>query len=331
VCAAAACAARSSGGHSISDPVDTADGIAAIGRAGDLAYAVTWSGKLRAFNLRTFELRTLDRTSVIAIARDASVALSTSVSPAAPGAIIEAWEPASGRPIALRRFDDGLARAPRASRAKAVILWNPRPSDLDDPPVRPLPSTELLSWDLASGNVDLVDDECGDQLGLSVDGAIALCGLRWTDLRSGRRAPPPPLAPDWAPRVRSTWLSGDGKYIYVTYERTVGGQAWRLDRWTPDATGKTGGRIEQLVASQEPTADEVLAVSRDGRTLLTRAGNRPPVIRHAPGYEGVSLPAPRATAAAFSEDDRLIVTGHGDGGLRLWEARAGGLLAMRPE
>ena len=96
---AAACAPRPMRGRSISDPIDAADGIAAIGRAGDLVYAVTRSGKLRAFDLKTRELRTLDRTGVIAIARDASVALSASGM--VPLMAIDAWEPAPGYVAAL--------------------------------------------------------------------------------------------------------------------------------------------------------------------------------------------------------------------------------------
>ena len=110
--------------------------------------------------------------------------------------------------------------------------------------------------------------------------------------------------------------------------RTDGGTEWRLDRWTPDPAGKTEGRLERLAVSHERIADRVVAASQDGRVVLTDPGVRPPVLRHAPGYEGVPLLAPPVTAAVFSQDGGLLVTGHGDGRLRLWAADSAGFRAV---
>src|SRR5262249_28826428 len=134
----------------------------------------------------------------------------------------------------------------------------------DAPRALPGRTTEPVSWHLASGKVNVGRAHC-DHLGLSADGAIVLCALYWGELQAGgataRRLAPewaPPVPEDQWPRCRtckpqagesgisvlSAWLSADGKSVYVTYERTVGGQEWRLDRWIPDATSKTGGRLE---------------------------------------------------------------------------------------
>ena len=77
-------------------------------------------------------------------------------------------------------------------------------------------------------------------------------------------------------------------------------------------------------AAAEPAG----AVERE-RSVADRHG--PPVLRHAPGYEGIPLLAPPVTAAAFNHDGRLIVTGHGDGRLRLWEADSGRFEAISPD
>ena len=192
--------------------------------------------------------------------------------------------------------------------------------------------------------------EC-DDLWMSADGARTLCHLTWSDRPSGVISHPPELAPEWAPadpepepprcakcaphfpetghNVLSAWLSADGQTVYVTYMRTAGGSEWRLDRWLPDTTGKTEGRLERLAVSHEPIVDHVVAVSPDGRTVLTTG--HAPVLRHAPGYEGLPLLAPPVTAAAFSQNGRLIVTGHGDGRMRLWETDSGSFNAISPD
>lgn len=344
--ASVACAPSSSRAGSIADPLDAPDGIIAIGSSGDLAYFVTRNRKLRSFNLRTRELRTLDRGDVIGVARDATVALGASET------VLRAFEPGSGKTIATHRFKNGIERALGVSLTTAFIVAK-RP-EIDWPENAagaPPASTELVSWDFASGKV-LGVGAC-EELGLSLDGAISLCDLGWEDRRSGKTSHPPPLAPEWAKSdpepeepppgcvkcswheldtgtwLLSAWLSADGSSVYLTYRRTEGSE-WRLDRWFADATGKTTGRVERLAASRERIGDRVLAVSRDGRTVLTNPGMRPPVLRHAPGYEGLPLLAPPVTAAAFSEDERLIVTGHGDGRLRVWEADSGWFEAISP-
>ena len=108
--ASSGCASSSPRGRSIADPLDGPDAIVAIGRSGDIVYAVTRSRQLRAWDLRTRALRTLRRAGVIGIARDGAVALSVS------DTTVAAWEPASGRLIATHRFEYGMRRRARYRR-----------------------------------------------------------------------------------------------------------------------------------------------------------------------------------------------------------------------
>jgi len=340
VLSAPACAPSSLRGRSIAEPLDGPDGIVAIGRAGDVVYALTRSHQLRTWNLRTRELRTLARSGAIGIARDGAVALSASET------MIEAWEPTSGRRIATHRFANGIRTTHGVSPAAAYIVAKRPPIHWpSNAAAAPPPDAEFVSWDLASGTIEVLNVYACDDLGLSVDGARTLCDSVWRDRPSGVVRPLPHPAPEWAPpepepepprcvkcgahvpetgySMLSAWLSADGRTAYVTYRRTVGGEEWRLDRWIPDASGETDGRLEHLAVSHEPIADRVVAASHDGRIVLTNPGLRPPILRHAPGYEGVPLLAPPVTAAAFSQDERRIVTGHGDGRLRLWDANSG--------
>jgi hypothetical protein len=335
------CAPASLRGSSIADPLDGPDGIVALGRAGEVVYALTRNQKLRTWDLRTRAMRTLDGAAAVGIARDGSIALRRS------GAVLDAWEPRSGRLVASHRFEHGFAAVQGVSRAAAyVVVMLPPVSWPEGAAALPPPNRELVSWDFASGKIEVTGGHrgCGD-FSLSGDGTSCLCDLDWRDRASNIPRKPPPLAPEWAaprpnaepppcpkcqPRVEeigydplSPWLSSDGRTVYLTYARATDGIEWRLDRWTPDPTGKTEGRIERLAASHERIADRVVAASQDGRTIVTDPGLRPPVLRHAPAYEGIPLLAPPVTAAVFSEDERLVVTGHGDGRLRVWEAAGG--------
>jgi WD40 repeat protein len=344
------CARSPLRGRSIAEPLDGPDAIVAIGRSGDVAYAITRSRQLRAWDLKTRALRTLRRDGVIGIARDGAVALSAS------DTVVDVWEPASGRVIATHRFAYGIVTARGVSPATAYIVARRQP--IHWPPnaaAAPPPDTDLASWDLASGKITSQSVRDCEDLWMSGDGARTLCDLTWSDRPAGAVGHPPLLAPEWAPApsdpepppdgcakcaphvpdtghsVLSSWLSADGRTVYVTYMRTVGHNEWRLDRWSPDTTGKTEGRVEHLAVSHEPIVDRVVAVSPDGRSVLTDPGLRPAVLRHAPGYEGIPLLAPPVTAAAFSDNGRLVVTGHGDGQLRLWEADSGRFVASSPD
>ena len=329
VLAAPACAPSSVRERSINEPLDSPDAIVAVGCAGEIAYGLTRNHELHAWNWLRHAFRTLDRGGAVGLARDGAIALRRK------DTTIDAWEPSSGRVVATKRFEHRFDEVRAVSRVTAYVVAN----------------RQLLSWNLASGKIDVVGGEGCKNLWTSVDGTRTLCDLSWGDRLSGARAKEPELAPEWAPpepperdqphgppvwrgpahELLSAWLAADGLTAYVTYWRTVGGDEWRLDRWTPDPTGKTAGRLEHLVASHEPVFDSVVAASADGRTILTNTAARPPVLRHAPQYDGVPLLAPPVTSAVFCDDDQLIVTGHGDGRLRLWAAHNGWFSAITPE
>jgi hypothetical protein len=347
--ASSACTPPSLRGQSIPDPLDSPEGIVALGRAGELVYALTRNHKLRTWDLRTGAMRTLDGATAVGVARDGAIALRRS------GAVLDAWEPRSGSLIASHRFEPGFAGVQGVSRATAyVVVMLPPVSWPENAAALPPSDRELVSWDFASGKIEVVGGRRGcDHLSLSVDGTSRLCDLGWRDRSSDVTRNPPPLAPEW-PAARpnpapppclkcqppveeigydplSAWLSNDGRTVYLTYARATDGIEWRLDRWIPDPTGKTDGRIERLAVSHERIGDRVVAASQDGRTVLTDPGLRPPMLRHAPAYEGIPLLAPAVTAAVFSENDRLVVTGHGDGRLRVWETDIGRFVRISGE
>jgi hypothetical protein len=111
--------------------------------------------------------------------------------------------------------------------------------------------------------------------------------------------------------VLSSWLSADGRTVYVTYMRTVGHNEWRLDRWSPDTTGKTEGRVEHLAVSHEPIVDRVVAVSPVAAPCSPIPACAPrPAPR--PGYEGTVARA-AGDRRRVRDNGRLVVTGHGDG------------------
>jgi WD40 repeat protein len=342
--AAPGCAPSSLRGQSIANPLYSPDGIAALGSSGQTIYAVTYDRTLRSWDLRTRTLRTLDR-GAIGIARDGAIALRMS------GTLVQAWETRSGKPIAAHVFAHGIRKVLGVSPVGAQVVTKlPKVQWLPAAAAAPPPDTESVSWDFASGKVDTTGRFGCNELWLSADGARTVCDGAWRDRPAGVVKYPPTFAPEWAPPgpapeppprasgspdipdtgydLLSSWLSADGLAVYVSYARTTGGTEWRLERWIPDVAGKTDGRVERLAVSHEPIVDKVVAASRDGRTILTSPGQRPPVLRHAPGYEGIPLLAPPVTAAAFSEDETLIVTGHGDGRLRLWEAKHGRFVAI---
>src|SRR5689334_14920004 len=99
----------------------------------------------------------------------------------------------------------------------------------------------------------------------------------------------------------------------------------------PTRRGKPRDASTISSSRNEPITDSVVAASADGQTILTSSDARPPVLRHAPSYEGVPLLAPPVTAAVFCHDDQAIVTGHADRRLRLWTAKSGQFRAISPK
>jgi hypothetical protein len=331
--------------------------VVEVAVGGGTAFAVTRSSRLRIWELGTWVVRTLDRGGVVRIARDGTVALSTTGT-TGNAVTVEAWEPRSGRVIASRRLEDGLRHVLAVSQHRALMdielkILEDRRGGV---PQMPPPNHDLVEWDLAAGtSLPLSPDHC-DAGSFSSDGKILICDTTLMDRSAGTMSWPPPLAPEWLPARRrpagddeefngepcakcdppdlsdvdflSAWLSRDGRAVYLTYRGMEVHNEWRLERWLPGPAGRAG-RLERLAVERQALYERVLGASGDGQVIVTADSRQvtPTVLRRAPSYAPRPLPAPPATGAAFTDDDTQLVTGHGDGTLRLWDIGTGRLLA----
>jgi len=348
VTALSACAAVHGPAAGRDRPPPNPDGVVALGVAGSVVYARTLAGRLRAWDLTTGALRTLDRSHVAALATDGAVALSFR-SRREADAILEAWEPASGRQLARHVFPHGVRQVLGVARGLAVlevglaVYTNPFGGVMQMLP----PVSELVAWDLGSGTIERLPYQRCDEVSLSADGRRFTCGLGVIDRAAPAVDGPPAVAPDWdepsddegghhCPKcdvvptiyLLSVWLSRDGRSMVFSYTGFDKHDEWRLERWSRDETGKTRGRVDRLASGPERGSEDVLAASSDGTVIVTSAAHRQLVVRRAPGYETARLIAPRASAAVFTGDDTRFVTGHEDGALRLWEASTGRLVVV---
>ena len=334
--------------------------VVQIAVGGGTAFALTRSSRLQtAWALGTRVVQTLDREGVVRIARDGTVALATTGAKRRWDSVtVEAWEPRSGRVVASRRLEAGLRHVLAVSQHRALMdIEREVHQDFHgEVPQMPPPDHNLVEWDLvAATSLPLSQDHC-DTGSFSSDGKTLLCDMTLMDRSSHTETWPPPLAPEWLPPPRrpargdeelildtcpkchppdlsdvdvlSTWLSRDGRAVYLTYKGMEVHKEWRLERWLPGAAGPAG-RLERLAVERQALFERVLGASGDGQVVVTADSRRvtPTVFRRAPSYAPQPLSAPPATAAAFTDDDMQLITGHSDGTLRLWDVRTGRLLA----
>lgn len=350
----AACAHRSPGHLKMAARSESSpDCPTAVAIDGTTVYALTGAQRLRVWDTATGASRVLDGEGVLALARDGAMALS--FRPMGDRRVVlEAWEPRSGRVVARKAFANGVSAVLGVSRRLAIVdVELPEPQRWPgegEPSILP-PTSLVETWDLGSGEMTEVPERSCTDAALSLDGARYACGLDWVDRARPGTHWPPPLAPDWEPAhpraappeppcvkcgppieeqvidLLSIQMSRDGSSMLLAYTGAQGHDEWRLERWVPDAGGKTSGRLERLAALPGKSADVILAASDDARVVVVRGDHGLPRVRRAPDYEPVPLPAPPVSAAVFSSDDARFVTGHQDGVLRLWDAATGRLVA----
>ena len=111
----------------------------------------------------------------------------------------------------------------------------------------------------------------------------------------------------------------------------AGTRVFRLDYGFPDARPSivdvaTGDAT--VLSGEAPGALDAAAFSGDGRELLTAGGGAAQIWDAASGALLTELGAGRVRTltAAFSPDDRLVVTGHDDGMVRVWDRATSALL-----
>ena len=111
----------------------------------------------------------------------------------------------------------------------------------------------------------------------------------------------------------------------------AGTRVFRLDYGFPDARPSivnvaTGDAT--VLSGEAPGALDAAAFSGDGRELLTAGGGAAQIWDAASGALLTELGAGRVrtSTAAFSPDDRLVVTGHDDGMVRVWDRATSALL-----
>ena len=111
----------------------------------------------------------------------------------------------------------------------------------------------------------------------------------------------------------------------------AGTRVFRLDYGFPDARPSivdvaTGDAT--ILSGEAPGALDAAAFSGDGRELDTAGGGAAQIWDAASGALLTELGAGRVrtSTAAFSPDDRLVVTGHDDGMVRVWDRATSALL-----
>jgi WD40 repeat protein len=111
----------------------------------------------------------------------------------------------------------------------------------------------------------------------------------------------------------------------------AGTRAFRLDYGFPDARPAivdvaTGEATE--LSGEAPGALDAAAFNGDGRELLTAGGGAAQVWDAADGalLAELGVGRSRTSTAAYSPDDRLVVTGHDDGVVRVWDRATSALL-----
>ena len=323
-----------------------APGVRAVAVARDGVYALSNDGHLRAWSGDRQPPRPVDLERVLALAADGSLA-ATVTHDKSNGRRLEVWALPSRTLVHARTFADGVHEVLGLSRAGVAL-------SLHVPPAPEVHAVEAMARGPWRGAVwafdgEVVSDGCVDLFDISTDGRYLACGdafsLEWSDLREKQGSaaalatdwepPPPPGAaevrvptkpvfefPDY--EILSVRLGASGQEVFVTYHGTGAHRGWRFERWAP--TPPNGGELVRLTSTDHDARARLLAISPDGQLAVLAGAGEPLTLRRAPAWAAVALPAPPATAAAFSPDGTRLVTGHADGSLRLWDAGTGRML-----
>jgi WD40 repeat protein len=190
------------------------------------------------------------------------------------------------------------------------------------------PRAEIRVWDAATGQPDGAPYPVGSQVSLAPDGktAAAVSGNTARVWEVARRQPlgPPLVHPEpftiaafGGPTVLTRGQSGTFRLWEAATGRLIG--------------GRVGPRAAYLDLSLTPDGASVRAVSqatefRDGRFTFHAAIELWTPVRGQARVYPLALPG-GITAAAFSPDGRLLVTGSDGDRLRIWDAATGTLLA----
>jgi RNA polymerase sigma factor (sigma-70 family) len=221
---------------------------------------------------------------------------------------VRVWEASTGRCLLTLEGSGGVAFAPDGKKLAAGGL-----------------DGTIRLWNLATG--EIVREFRGHEqkvygLALSPDGQTLASGsmdgtLRLWQVGTGKECGRLELPA--AERRRSfTW-----PIAVLPDNRTIATRSLdnRLRLWDA-VTGQDLHRLDWL-----PRATSAVALAPDG-TVVAAAGGDPPTIRLwqlASGQEQWQRPSPagRVDDLAFSEDGRLLASGHEDGMVRLWEVATG--------
>jgi hypothetical protein len=340
------------------------DGMKAVALVGQTAYGLSSGGRLWTWDGKG-PARVFDPARFVALARDGSVAV-THAREGEEGTRLEVRALPSNQPldqVVLR--DGGFPLAVSSTRAVLDVglpqlkcNGEDRDDDLCEGTIAWQPPThELAAWTFPSGATERVPLSACKQVSLAARGGSFACLNEDEDWISW--GPPILLAPEWRPppdphneslplhwQVRESWLqvtslrlSPSDDAVYVTYRAInifiadrglPGHRGWRLERWTRDPARPGEGKFARLAESPDSLCAKVLAASSDGGLVVLGGSQQALTVRRAPRYAPEPLAVPRANDAVVSADGARILTGHGDGRFRLWDARSLALVAESP-
>jgi hypothetical protein len=320
------------------------DGIFELALQHDTAFGRTLSGQIRAWDMALGTVRVLGGGPFVAIAHDAPMALAKRQL-GDRGDILEVWDLLADRPVQTSRFEDGASVHAFSATAAIIELFYP-PSDWGTVQV-PAPPSHMTVWSVRTGQQEEASNVC--EVGAVALDTHVVCLSRawivWFDVERHLGAFCPLLAPEWQPPPRpghqwkargegeDAWFevlsalpTNGGDLVYFTYQGTGEHTEWRLERWTPDPNTREG-TLERLASDPTGSSARLLAASANGKLLVLGGGTLRLTVRRAPAYLAEAFGDQTTNAVAISEDGARIVTGYGDGRMRLWDATTLRMLA----
>jgi WD40 repeat protein len=279
------------------------------------AIAITASSGIVGFTSPTFaeatsdikavaNLNYEDTISAVSFSPDGTLAVSSA------GAYVSLWNVKSGSLI--RRF-----------QADMTIVFSVAFS-IDGGQIWSGGSQGLIIWDTVSGALRSKRSRAEVRsISFSVDGAVAVTAgadVSLWDVSSGKR-----IRSFGRGSFRSAQLSPDGKSIFAIdrTEKPIG-LIGRTEVFRGDsAIRKWDVKTQRLVLTIPIGAlGTVLALSRDGKTMLSGDTHSVQLWNANSGKLIVLLAGTAESAAVFSPDSKLIVT-TGENGLLTWDAKSG--------